>query len=78
MGSIVPGNDVPFNTFDELIRQRAQDTEQVPLVAYPKTRFGVDNYELFTGKDLNRLIDGAAKHLLQAGLIPVVRKSAIV
>ena len=62
-----------LNTFDELIRQRAVDEDQNPLVAYPATRLGVDNYEHFTGRELNRLVDGAAKHLLRQGFKPVVR-----
>ena len=62
-----------LNTFDELIRQRAVDDDQTPLVAYPATILGVDNYEHFTGRELNRLVDGAAKRLLRQGFKPVVR-----
>ena len=60
-------------TFDEIIRQRAVDEDQSPLIAYPKTRLGITDYELFTGRHLDRLVDGAAKALMKAGVEPVVR-----
>lgn len=59
-------------TFDDVIRERAEDPEQVPLIAYPKTRDGVSDYEFFTGRELNRLVDGAAKALIGMGVEPVV------
>lgn len=68
-----PYKESALNTLDELIRRRALDSDQYPLIAYPKTRLGVDDYELFTGKDLNKLVDGAAKHLIKSGFPPVVR-----
>ena len=60
-------------TFDELIRERAVNEDQSPLIAHPKTKLGVDDYELFSGQQLNRLVDGAAKALSKAGIEPVVR-----
>jgi hypothetical protein len=59
-------------TFDDIIRQRAIDEDQSPLIAYPKTKLGVTDYELFTGEHLNRLVDGATKALIKAGIPPVV------
>jgi hypothetical protein len=59
-------------TFDQLIRQRAIDEDQTPLFAYPKSRLGITDYEFITGKELNRLVDGAANALIQTGLPPVV------
>lgn len=59
-------------TFDDVIRERAEYLDQVPLIAYPKTKDGVDDYEFFTGKELNRLVDGAAKALIGMGIEPVV------
>lgn len=64
--------DLGFQTYDEIIRQRAVDSDQSPVIAYPKTELGISDYELFTGRDLNRLVDGAAKSLIKAGLEPVV------
>lgn len=60
-------------TFDELLLERAADEDQVPLIAYPKTKHGVDDYELFNGAQLNRLVDGAVKALLKEGVDPAVR-----
>lgn len=68
-------NEAPFQTFDELIRRRALDDDQTPLIAYPKTHLGIDDYELFNGKTLNRLVDGASKFLISIGLLPVVRQT---
>ena len=64
-------------TFDDIIRQRAVDEDQSPLITYPKTRLGVTDYELFTGRQLNRLVDGAAKALIKAGFDPVVRTCSV-
>jgi hypothetical protein len=60
-------------TFDQVIRERASDDDQSPLIAYPKSKLGVADYEVFTGKQLDRLVDGAAKALLEAGLRSLVR-----
>jgi acyl-CoA synthetase (AMP-forming)/AMP-acid ligase II len=59
-------------TFDHLIRQRAKDEDETPLFAFPKSAFGVTDYELITGKKLNLLVDGAAKGLMHSGFTPVV------
>ncbi|KAE8441859.1 hypothetical protein EG329_004214 [Mollisiaceae sp. DMI_Dod_QoI] len=66
-----PKEEKKLYTFDDVIRERAEDLEQVPLIAYPKTSDGVDDYEFFTGKELNRLVDGAAKALIGMGIQPV-------
>ncbi|KUJ18954.1 putative NRPS-like enzyme [Mollisia scopiformis] len=81
MGDISEPQDTPvlrakleekkLYSFDDVIRERAEDLEQVPLIAYPKTTDGVDDYEFFTGKELNRLVDGAAKALIGMGVQPV-------
>ncbi|KAE9366838.1 putative NRPS-like enzyme [Stipitochalara longipes BDJ] len=60
-------------TFDQVIRERASDEDQSPLIAYPKSKLGITDYELFTGKQLDRLLDGAAKALLKAGIRPLNR-----
>ena len=61
-------------TFDEVIGSRALDDVQVPLIAYPKSKLGITDYEFFTGKQLDRLVDGAAKSLINSGLKPLVRQ----
>jgi len=64
--------DEKIYTFDQLIHQRAKDEDQTPLFAYPKSRLGVTDYELITGKKLNQLVDGAVKALIQSGFSPTV------
>ncbi len=56
---------------DDLIRARALDDEQVPLLSYPKSERGLTDYEHFCGKDLNNFIDCAAKYYISMGLKPV-------
>jgi hypothetical protein len=63
---------ITLQTFDELLLERASDVDQVPLIAYPKTKHGVDDYEFFTGSQLDRLVDGAVKSLLEEGVEVVV------
>lgn len=58
--------------FDDVILERAEDEEQVPLIAYPKTKDGVDDYEFFTGRKINIMVDGAVKALMSIGVSPVV------
>jgi hypothetical protein len=67
------GTTEDFLTFDQLLQQRAVNSDQTPLIAYPKTRFGVSDYELVAGATLNRFVDGAAKALLDSGFPPVVK-----
>lgn len=58
---------------DDLIRQRAADSDQTPLLAFPKSETGITDYEKFTGQDLDRFIDQAAKYYVRCGLDPVGR-----
>lgn len=59
-------------TFDQLLRQRAVDVDQTPLLAFTKTRLGVTDYELIDGCTLNRFVDGAAEVLRSKGFQAVV------
>lgn len=59
-------------TLDQLLRQRAIDEDQTPLIAFPRTRQGYTDYEPITGANLNRFVDGAAKCLIEKGFQPVV------
>lgn len=56
---------------DDLIRQRATDSDQIPLLAFPKSERGITDYEEFTGQHLDRFIDQAAKYYVRCGLEPV-------
>lgn len=72
MGGITAPEE-KIHTFDQLIRQRAIDEDQTPLFAYPKSRLGVTDFEFITGKELDKLVDGAAKAFIEKGFAPVVR-----
>ena len=69
------GNTPPeledFLIADDLLRARAADRIQTPLVCFPRTERGVIDYESFTGSDIDRFVDHAAKHYLRHGLQPV-------
>lgn len=61
-----------LTVLDDLIRARAADELQVPILAYPRFEHVVDDYEEFTGKELDRFIDQAVKHLMRSGIQPVL------
>ena len=71
MGSIATSNE-GLLTLDDLIRRRAENSFNKPLVAYPASPKGLTDFELLTGADLNCLVDAAAKHLISIGIKPVV------
>jgi hypothetical protein len=68
---VLPHSKILY-TFDEVIRERAVDEDQSPLLAYPKSKHGITDYELFNGRQLNQLVDGAAKALIVAGIPSLV------
>lgn len=49
-----------FRLLDDVFRQRALDPIQKPLMAFPRSPRGVDDFEYHTGKDLDRYTDEAA------------------
>ncbi|KAI1476745.1 acetyl-CoA synthetase-like protein [Daldinia eschscholtzii] len=53
---------------DDLIRERAKDDEQVPILGYPRYDNSATEYEYFTGKDLDRMVDEACRVLERSGL----------
>ncbi|KAL8774731.1 MAG: hypothetical protein Q9209_000670 [Squamulea sp. 1 TL-2023] len=57
-----------FVLLDDLFRARARDMVQKPLVAFPKSEQGVSDFEYFTGHDLDRFVEHAAKHYIKLGL----------
>uniref|UniRef100_A0A093XI25 Linear gramicidin synthase subunit D n=1 Tax=Talaromyces marneffei PM1 TaxID=1077442 RepID=A0A093XI25_TALMA len=59
-------------TLDQLLRQRAIDEDQTPLIAFPRTRQGYTDYEPVTGATLNHFVDGTAKCLIEKGFQPVL------
>ena len=56
---------------DDLIRQRAADSDQIALLAFPKSERGITDYEELTGQRLDQFIDQAAKYYVCSGLRPV-------
>ena len=64
--------ETAIRTVDEFIRQLANDQEQVPLLAYPTIERSASKCEYFTGRDLDRFVDAAAKYFIKSGLDPVV------
>ena len=56
---------------DDLLRLRAADEIQVPLLCFPKSERGTLDYEEFTGRDIDRFVDHAAKFYMKSGLKPV-------
>lgn len=63
-------------TVDDLIRLRASEADQVPILGYPKTERGLSDYERFTALELDRFVDSAAKKLMAMGLAPVVSQQS--
>jgi hypothetical protein len=57
-----------LDLIDDIIRQRGKDTDQVPILGYPKYENSSSEYESFTGKDLDRMVDEACRTLIQNGL----------
>ena len=60
-----------FLIADDLLRARAADKIQTPLLCFPRTERGVIDYEGFAGSDIDRFVDHAAKYYLRHGLQPV-------
>ena len=56
---------------DDLLRLRAADKIQVPLLCFPKSERDILDYEEFDGKDIDRFVDQAAKYYMRCGLQPV-------
>ena len=67
--------DRPILFVDDLLRSRARETDQNPVLAYPKSEYSCTDFELFTPRQLDRLTDGAAKDLIKRGLSAVVSKT---
>lgn len=57
-------------TIDELIKRRASELQDSPLLGYP--REGLTDYEEHSALALDRYVDAAADALQRRGLKPVV------
>jgi hypothetical protein len=60
-----------LKVLDDIIRHRAADNPPVPILGYPRFEHSVEDYERFTGKQLDRFIDGAVKTFISSGFKPV-------
>ena len=58
----------PLIYVDDILRQRAQDEPQKPFIAFPKSFTGLDDFELFSARDIDRFVNNAARKLLSHGL----------
>ncbi|KAK5632877.1 hypothetical protein RRF57_008591 [Xylaria bambusicola] len=59
-----------LKVLDDIIRYRAADADQLPILGYPRNDNDLSDYEKFTGQQLDSFIDGAANHLMAHGLKP--------
>lgn len=60
----------PIFTIDELIRRRAQELEDAPLIGYPKE--DIVDYEEHSARNVDQYVDAAVAKFRQWGLSPVV------
>ncbi|KAL4946430.1 hypothetical protein BDV06DRAFT_182532 [Aspergillus oleicola] len=60
-----------LDALDDLIRVRAADPIQEPILAYPKaSQDGTASYEYFTGEDLDCMVDQVVVKLMEMGTYP--------
>ena len=57
-----------LKVLDDIVRHRAADNPPAPILGYPKSENNVNEYEYFTGRQLDQFVDGAVKHYLDSGL----------
>lgn len=60
-----------LKVLDDIIRHRAGDSPPTSILGYPRTEDRVDDYETFTGQQLDQFVDAAVKYYIKAGLKPV-------
>ncbi|OCK78011.1 acetyl-CoA synthetase-like protein [Lepidopterella palustris CBS 459.81] len=64
-------------TIDDLVRHRAQDDSPAPLVAFPRSKHDASEWEVFTGRHIDRFTDGAAKYMRESGLEQVTKEAVV-
>lgn len=60
-----------LHVLDDLIRHRAADFVQHPILAYPNSEHDAASYKYYTGQDLDQMIDQIASVLMVNGFQPV-------
>ncbi|KAJ5102503.1 hypothetical protein N7532_003032 [Penicillium argentinense] len=59
-----------LHVLDDLIRLRAADVIQQPILAYPRNEKDAASYNYYTGRDLDEMIDHTAAVLMKHGFNP--------
>lgn len=70
MNGNIPVEEEDIILSDDLLRLRAADKVQVPLLCFPNSERGTVDYEEFTGKDIDRFVDQAAVYYMRCGSLP--------
>jgi len=60
-----------LDVLDDIIANRAADSPPTAILGYPRHEGRVNEYEYFTGAQLDRYIDNAVKELIALGISPV-------
>lgn len=60
-----------LHVLDDLIRLRAADYVQHPILAYPSSEKDAASYKYYTGRDLDEMIDQVVTVLVDSGFPPV-------
>ncbi|KAJ5742449.1 uncharacterized protein N7511_011468 [Penicillium nucicola] len=68
----------PLHVLDDLIRLRASDAVQHPILAYPRVECDAGSFDYYTGQDLDDMINQAATTLMDDGFQPVLKEGSIV
>ena len=66
-----------LRVLDDIIRHRAADNPPAPILGYPKSEDTVNEYENFTGKEIDQFVDGAVRYFLESGLQPVRQSNVL-
>ena len=56
-----------LHVLDDLIRLRAKDDIQTPILAYPSCNGEAASYTYYNGQQMDRMIDETAKRLMEDG-----------
>lgn len=60
-----------LHVLDDIIRLRASDAVQDPILAYPRSDQDAASYTYYTGQDLDEMINQAVTVLMKNGFEPV-------
>ncbi|KAJ5777624.1 AMP-dependent synthetase/ligase [Penicillium odoratum] len=67
-----------LHVLDDLIRLRAADVVQHPILAYPSSDSDAASYNYYTGQQLDEMIDQAVTKLMEEGFRPPKKDGCIV